>query len=91
MAGFSQSTMADRVAVSVQASQDQRNNSAKHPETVFLFVHYFECSPPVSLKNYARATLGKLSIYHLFVCDTLSRDGLRCNIIRLRLRFHLSF
>ena len=29
-------TMADRVAVSVQASQDQQNNSVKHSETVSL-------------------------------------------------------
>ena len=45
--------MADRVALSVKASQDQQNNSVKHPETVSLIVYfklyvYFEWSPPVS-------------------------------------------
>ena len=29
-------TMADRLALSVQASQDQQNKSVKHPETAFL-------------------------------------------------------
>ena len=27
--------MADRVALSVQAGQDQQNNSVKHPETIW--------------------------------------------------------
>ena len=32
--------MTDRVALSVQASQDQQKNSVKHPETVSLFVYF---------------------------------------------------
>ena len=65
--------MADRVALSVEASQDQQNNSVKHPETVSLFVYfklyvYFEWSPRVALKNYARAILGKSLIVLLLKC-----------------------
>ena len=57
-------TMAERVALSVQASQDQQNNNVKHLEAVFLFVYFklyvfFEWSPSVPLKNYAQATPGK--------------------------------
>ena len=57
--------MADRVALSVQASQDQQTNSAKHPETVQelcsgKFLLYFEWSPPVPLKNDARASAGSI-------------------------------
>ena len=32
--------MADRVALSVQASQEQQNNNVKHPEIVSLFVYF---------------------------------------------------
>ena len=32
--------MTDKVALSVQASQDQQKNSVKHPETVSLFVYF---------------------------------------------------
>ena len=65
--------MADRVALSVEASQDQQNNSVKHPETVSLFVYfklyvYFEWSPRVPLNNYARAALGKSLIVLLLKC-----------------------
>ena len=36
--------MADRVALSVKASQDQQNNSVEHPETVSLLclIVYFK-------------------------------------------------
>ena len=41
----------DRVAVSVQASQDQQNNSVKHLETVYIYFVYFK------LYVYVRGTL----------------------------------
>ena len=34
--------MADRVDLSVQASQDQQNNSVKHQATVYLYFPYFK-------------------------------------------------
>ena len=51
LAGSTQ--IVDSVALSVQASRDQQNNSVKYPgNCIFTFkLHYFEWSLPVSLKN----------------------------------------
>ena len=60
--------MAGRDALSVQTSQNQQNNSVKHPETAQELYSdklslYFEWSPHVSLKNDARATPGNIRLY----------------------------
>ena len=62
------------IAQLVQASQDQQNNSVKHPQTVFLFVYfklyyYFEWSTTVPVKNDARATYGKSPIDLFIILD----------------------
>ena len=59
--------MTDRVALLVQASQDQQNNSVKHPETVQELYSgklslYFEWSPPVPLKTDVCTKHGTLRI-----------------------------
>ena len=51
--------MMDKVALSVQASQDEQNNSVKHPEIVSLFVYFKLYVYTLSAARHARATSGK--------------------------------
>ena len=56
--------MAGRVALSVQAGQDQQNTVLNIRKLYLYFVYfklhvYFEWSPPVALKNDARTITGK--------------------------------
>ena len=68
--------MADRVAVSVQASQDQQNNSVKHPKTVSLLcLLKGELQLKISLLHMKVITLIKAKV--MFFFDT-------CNAVAAR-------
>ena len=64
--------MANRVALSAQASQDQQNNSIKHPENCIFTLFTSDCMFTLSgarqslwKLNYARSTSGKLPIVQI--------------------------